>query len=577
MIMDVHPDIPRLRLFFRLVAIGRNQLDDVRSHLELASSGGPFAEFLNLAECYFRRALAQGGCEGEQARQLQDWWLRLSESGVLHSPAPEGWLHSCITLSADLPQGVARVIVIEARVAAIQDCRSRTADPLTAYGRMLERLTALAPPERRISLPAFRPANEAGDEIAGGERDSEEHRAMTPTQAAQAYILAHPRTAGDGRGAASRQRLSWTKKTRRQFEAAARLLEKSYGERPLSLIRQADILKLDEHFSRIPPYHHKRADDAAKSLEQICVEAEARFSAARKRTARLGLSVGTTNRHFRFLRLLCEWMASRVPSMARLEWSPVMFRDVRDPRDHRAAFAPSDGRKLFTLPPWRGCRSEERRMHRGRLVVHDSGYWVLPIAWYTGMRREEICKLLADDLECQDDIWYINVRDTDAGRTKNSASRRLVPLASELIRLGLPEFVRARRDRGDDYLFPELVAPRTAMGDVFYKVWWRRLRDHVPAGTTLHSIRHMVADELKFAGVSEEERADLLGHRLQSDTAGRYSKATRLARMQAVVDAIPAVTFSLRAQPVRLPRSTSALRRIATRMAEAGIRQNNRP
>jgi integrase len=574
--MDVHPDIPRLRLFFRLVAIGRDQLDHVRSHLDLASPRRSFREFVNLAECYFRQELAQGQCEGEQARQLQQWWLSLSESGVLHSPAPECWLHSCNSPSAELPQGMASVIVMEARVAAIQDCRSRTEDPFTTYSQMLERMTALTPPERRIPIPAYRPCNGAGDEIPEAERDSDEHRAMTPTQAAQAYIAAHPRTAGDGRGAASRQRLSWTIKTRRQFEAATRLLEKSYGARPLSLIRQADILKLDEHFSRIPPYHHKRADDAAKSLEQICVEAEARFSAARKRTARLGLNVGTTNRHFRFIRMLCEWMAGQVPSMARLEWSPVMFRDIRDPREHRTAFAPSDGRKLFTLPPWRGCRSEERRMHPGELVVHDSGYWVLPIAWYTGMRREEICKLLASDFECQDNIWYINVRDTEAGRTKNSASQRLVPLASELIRLGLPDFVQARRDRGDDYLFPELIAPRTAMGDVFYKVWWRRLRDHVPAGTTLHSIRHMAADELKFAGVSEEERADLLGHRLRSETAGRYSKSTRLIRIQAIVDAIPVVTSSLRAESVRLPRSASALRRIARRMAEAGVARLHR-
>jgi integrase len=570
--MEFHPDIRRLRLFFGLIALARDELDTVRCHLAAAAVGS-FGDFLNQAEQHFRDALAEGEAGSKPVDQFRAWWLSLSEAGALHPSTPKCWLNSGVSPAVGLTGEVTSIVLREARLAAIQDCRARTSDPLTTYDRMLERLSVFAPAESRTAPPPRTAvkARQSQTVTPSPEQDSEAHRLMTPTQAAEAYIAAHPRATGDGRGPPSRQRLSWTGKTRRQFEAAVRLLEKSYGAEPLSLMRQADLLKLDELLSRMPPHHHKRREDNGKSLEQICVEAEYRLSSARNSTTRLGLSVGTTNRHYRFLRILCDWMASQVPSMARLDWSPVMFRDVRDPREHRAAFAPSEARKLFTLPPWRGCRSEDRRMHPGQLIVHDAGYWVIPIAWYTGMRREEICKLLVSDFECVDDIWCINVRDTEAGRTKNAASRRTVPLASELLRLGLPEFVEAKRDREERYLFPELIAPGAFMGDVFYKLWWRRFRDHVPVGTTLHSIRHMVADELKYAGFSEEERADLLGHKLQSETAGRYSKSTRIQRTRAMVDALPTVTSSLRPEPMRLPRSASVMRRLQKRMAEAGV------
>ena len=70
---------------------------------------------------------------------------------------------------------------------------------------------------------------------------------------------------------------------------------------------------------------------------------------------------------------------------------------------------------------------------------------------------------------------------------------------------------------------------------------------------TIHGIRHMVADELKAASVSEEVRADLLGHTLQSETAGRYWKASRLETLRTAVNTIPIVTSSIEKATIRIP------------------------
>jgi integrase len=74
-----------------------------------------------------------------------------------------------------------------------------------------------------------------------------------------------------------------------------------------------------------------------------------------------------------------------------------------------------------------------------------------------------------------------------------------------------------------------------------------------PDDLTLHGIRHTVADELKAAGISEEVRADLLGHTLESETAGRYSKASRLSILLEAVNKIPIVTSAVRPTLICLP------------------------
>jgi len=54
---------------------------------------------------------------------------------------------------------------------------------------------------------------------------------------------------------------------------------------------------------------------------------------------------------------------------------------------------------------------------------------------------------------------------------------------------------------------------------------------------------------LKAAGITEEVRADLLGHAMESETAGRYSKASRLVTLKMAVDRIPHVTRAVRPAP----------------------------
>lgn len=163
------------------------------------------------------------------------------------------------------------------------------------------------------------------------------------------------------------------------------------------------------------------------------------------------------------------------------------------------------------------------------------------------MRREEVCKLLVSDVQRDGGVWYISIRNSEAGRVKNTNSVRLIALSEELIRLGFVRYVEAIQEAGHAAVFPELVAERdgTKRGDVFYRIWWiyiAPLLTGLKRGQALHAARHAFDTELKELEVFPEHREDALGHAGKRGEGRRYSKAVRLKKL---VDQVPIVTSHL--------------------------------
>lgn len=447
---------------------------------------------------------------------------------------------------------IARKVNFEGRLAAALEYRRRLADPASMWAGLMDSSSASSStPPPPVAIPSTSAAP-IEPRISPEPEVAEPWASMNPVEAAARFILDNPKITGD-----ARRRGRWDEKTRSQFEAAARLLQKSYGEKPLRLVTREDIVRLNAHFSRLPASHHKRRQHDSMTLEEICLEAEAEVRAGKRDRTTIGLGTSTTNRHFLFIKELIEWIGKHVPGLAPIAWEDFYYRDDRDAREQRDAYTEDEGRALFRLPIWTGGQSLGRRLEQGSEVWHDAGYWVLPIAWYTGCRREEICQLTLADVGCDDGIWYFTITDENGGRVKNRSAKRDVPFAEELVRLGLPQYVEALRSAGETLLFPELrtESGSRSYGDVYYKNWWTKIAkrlEFVEAGQAIHAFRHMVTTELKFREVFLETRADLVGHSMSGETAGRYSKAARLSRLKEAVDQIPKVTDRLRASSIRL-------------------------
>ncbi|RZK00016.1 MAG: site-specific integrase [Novosphingobium sp.] len=471
-------------------------------------------------------------------------------------------------------------IIHEARIAAVAEFEARLADPAAAYAQYNRewvdgestRSYGTAPslsatdrgklddsraptgrgwPGRHETRTALRPGNRftALQDDAWAD--------VSVTAAAQKYIAAEPRAGGGASQKLKHARRAWDDKTRRQFESAAMLLGKAFPG-PICKMQQDDLDRFVALLDRLPARsHHKCERHKDMTLEEICDEADEMLKAGKLSPDEIGLMPPTTNRHFRFLRSLCEWVRKRAPQMAELNWDSYIFADDRDSRDQRPAFTPAQGQEMFTLPIWTGCDGADRRNHPGPYIFHDAGYWLPLMCWYSGARREEIAKLMTADVLLEDDVPYLNIAVTASGRLKNARSVRIIPIHGELLRLGLLDYVEAIRNEGYQILFPDLLpgTSRQRMGDVYYKRYWRSVAKHLPflqPGQALHSHRHMVSTQLKDAEVFPEKRNDLLGHGSKNPMADRYSKATRLRKLIKIVQRIPVTTAHLPTTPVNL-------------------------
>jgi integrase len=171
--------------------------------------------------------------------------------------------------------------------------------------------------------------------------------------------------------------------------------------------------------------------------------------------------------------------------------------------------------------------------------------WVALIALYTGARLEEIAQLTTADVREESAngarVWCIDVHNGGENKLKNDSSARLIPVHSELVRLGLLDYVKALRAGP---LFPGLTRRESKGGKVGARVgelFRKRLvalglkRD----GLCFHSLRHCVAGRLDAAGVPQSDAARVLGHAVAGMSYGTYSQAgPGLKRVAGVVEQI---------------------------------------
>lgn len=471
---------------------------------------------------------------------------------------------------------LARRIICEARMVAAgtyEDPGLRSSVEIMAMVTALGHSTVPAGNGAVVGT-TFAPSTPAGKDHGGARAlppEQQRYAEMTALEAVDEFMRTKPKAGGkaeplSGAGTVTRaisgkrnksQPKVWGDSQRRQFRAAAWLFGKSNGGRALSTVTQEDLNDFYDRLNRLPSSHHKSTRHEKMSLEKICDEAQRQIAKGTAGNFSVGLDVGTINRHFANLKKLCLWYATKTP-LAPLDFSDyILDEDDRDDRNERDPYTIEQGRELFGLAIWTGGASLRDRFtpRAGGSVWHDAAYWVMPIVWYSGMRREEACKLLVEDIGEEDGVAFFNIRKTRAGNVKTATSVRKVPINSELRAMGFLDYVAAMKAAGEEYLFPEILPSGggRGLGDVFFKQIWLKIKPHlklITPGQAVHSGRHMVSTELKMLQTFEEFRSDLLGQKSGGENASRYAGATRLQILLEVVEHIPIVTDHLPRHPV---------------------------
>jgi integrase len=347
----------------------------------------------------------------------------------------------------------------------------------------------------------------------------------------------------------------WDDKLCRQARSSVAVFELLTGAKPFAACTQEDLATFRRKLRLLP----KRYDmTSAKSRAIVLAAAERRPTGLPE--ADLGLASPTINRHITALRVLHRWAG--VSGIAAPTWSfenlHIGVSKKKRDRSQRPPTSLEDLQKLFALPIFTGSKRHRggtgqvalrARFTPGSAIVHDSFYWIPLLLYYTGARREEICKLRPYDFRDLDGIPYVQIDETETGRVKNDGSVRAIPLHSELIRLGLIDFVGECRRRGQDVLFPELRPTNEVQkyGDVFYKRCWINIREKggLSPDASIHGTRHRFSTALKDHLVQSEYRGDLLGHVGKTITEERYSEAAGLRLLNDMVDRLPSPTDHL--------------------------------
>ncbi|SFP07651.1 tyrosine-type recombinase/integrase [Qipengyuania nanhaisediminis] len=387
--------------------------------------------------------------------------------------------------------------------------------------------------------------------------EQQRYAAMSPTEFAEVFIgekfggLEH-------REGNKRQREIVQESTFRDIRWVAVLLEKAMPEGvPFSQVTMEHVTNLDSWFDLLPTTIGKSPKDREPetTFEMIRERALERIDSGELSPEQIGLSVNTSNKHWQNFARMHKYLRSLVPGVFEVDVSKFVTPETKDEREARDAYTKEQGQAIFSLPPWTGCAGLDDRLKSGTHIIHDALFFILLLVWYTGARREEICKLKLDDVFDSEPhgIPYIFIRPTDTGRIKCKSSKRKIPLHEELFRLGFLKYVAALRAAGETLLFAEMYpssGTKRKIGDVFYKNWWIYLRPFVPdlkRGQAMHAARHSCSDALKQAGITLEKRNDFLGQSQKAlgEGAARYSEPLALKGMKEMLTDIPSVTLHL--------------------------------
>lgn len=312
---------------------------------------------------------------------------------------------------------------------------------------------------------------------------------------------------------------SWTEKTEQENRAIFTLWLRIIEDQPIGSYNFDQHRTLKSKLLKLPPNLNKTPRYRGRSIDEIIALGD--------KTA----SHNTINKALTRIAAFFKWAVSN----GYTDFSPAGNMNIKNPKranEERQAFTDDDLRKLFNTPEYLEGKHSKPYMH-----------WAPLIALYTGARINEIAQLHIADFRVLDDIAVISINDDgETKRLKTKACKRLIPIHSELIRLGLLQYVERLRKKRIPRLFPELEARRDGYGQTVSK-WFGRYRERCQVteeGKVFHSFRHTVIDQLKQAGIAKEKIAALAGHEDESVTLGRYGKDFRPAVMFEVVEALSA-------------------------------------
>lgn len=171
-----------------------------------------------------------------------------------------------------------------------------------------------------------------------------------------------------------------------------------------------------------------------------------------------------------------------------------------------------------------------------RKFISAYSFWLIPLAVYTGARLGELAQLDLKDFVEVEGVQCIDINDTDAvetikgeggrkKRVKTKNAKRLVPIHSELIRIGILRYVKTLNEQNQQQLFPELSRKRRDGPAHAASNWFSRVREKIGIAdkeAVFHSFRHLFITNILNTGIAPHMVAPIVGHEAELITGKVY-------------------------------------------------------
>ncbi len=226
-------------------------------------------------------------------------------------------------------------------------------------------------------------------------------------------------------------------------------------------------------------------------------------------------------------------------------------------QDGRDQFDQQDLNKIFSAE-WFQHGGAKRNKAGGLSSFRPYYYWLPLLGLHCGARLNEISQLYLDDIiEYDTGKFYIFINDATPNSAhtkspieapdksiKNPNSKRVIPIHSMLIKLGLADYIHALKANGEIRLFPELKYDEVkgygkAAGRWFNEHFLGKQLDFERNGMkTYHSFRHTLITTLIDKATPEYIISAIAGHeRGETMSLKRYGKDDA-ERLQPYLDSL---------------------------------------
>lgn len=308
------------------------------------------------------------------------------------------------------------------------------------------------------------------------------------------------------------------------------LLYKIVGNKPVDAYNRDDVRKLQDKLLKLPPRFQKHLAKGL-SLQQVI------------NLNKDGKSISTTT----FNNYMAMYIAvfNYAIKEGYIENNPFRKTRIHQKKlksSYRDVFDEQELSKIFSYMEGNLDIGDRNYSDFSKREIRADRYWLTYLSYYTAARIGEVAQLFTHDIYEMDGVWCIHIRAGNEKQSiKNLNSERVLPIHSDLIKLGFIEYV----NKQSGHIFPMIqYSPKHGYGHQ-YSSWFRKQLAKMGINEnkrlSVHSFRHTVANTLKQKGIEGHLISGLLGHSTGSITLDRYGKTLNPKSLVSTVEAIPSI------------------------------------